>query len=1070
MFEMNIESLAALGEGKEAELSAKNQRSEEEIARYVVDESLTDEARARFFLERGLPVQRMTVLRTVYSLYDAADEEASVCTIVDLLTPVVMGEATAAEEREAAAESLRVLTEDKGVSGAVLVKHVLPLLQRVIKDSTQKAVLSETTGAVRYMMVQGMVPSEIVSREIVPLALSLGDVSHTTEQRVACCRLLAGVCKARIMEPDAAAASFLKVLLALCQDTEVDVRRTMAKHLESVAGAMPAARVRDDVIEEVVELMRDEDAAVQARAVRSAVHMHAVLPPGLFKDQLLPQLVQLMMKHVEESPRSDSASKDGVATGAGGSSSGSASTSSLGGGLAGLGLGGGLNLGAIAMPTVAGEETAISPVVRALADVFGPLVVSLVRHGDVDVSEPTDLDALLKFYRFLASHPETSVRILCAQSLPALAHAMPPTVFARNVLPRMLRLAEDGFDSVREAVSRVIYGVACEIGPKRSTDLLRTPFLSLLHDSHERVSGAMVETVYLWLPAFSTDNLAERAGVLNALLTAVFSSPAAAATGACWRRQVRLMRGLLRIPSLYPNSGAIDHVLGLARSMIETASAPARRAAVHVLIWYLRFAPRAATRAAVGEYIETDLRCGESWWRRALFIDAVGAAVWLFSRAFVKAHLLDSLLDLSEDPVPAVRWRAVRALAQLRIWLMSPQDGEAISCIAQRASEAQDDENRQVAVFAKQAYDELARLDRELSGVDDDAATRTAAAAAAQRMLDPSIRGTPDAWCCSSAFLRCPFLPPDVCVRDSDRELIASERSEPVGGHGVAAGATTAWDAGFDETALLPVDAAVFWLSPGAPPNSEEVARAEAESALASQAAAEEEDETRRMMEERRADARARAEREANAPVSQRARVFDKKRKPGSGAAVAAPPTSGALRAGGAGGRAGRVGAGAAAGLRSRRSSGGRGAAPPGTNRVRSLSSSGASGPTVDPLRAGGLQRRTSGAASTRSGGTASSSRLGRRSMSDEERGHGGQPPGERQRSGGGSRGVAVKEETEEISGTLSGSLPLRRSGGKGAGARGRMSLPRVPGASPPPGGKKTVGSRYSRRPPKGSA
>ena len=69
--------------------------------------------------------------------------------------------------------------------------------------------------------------------------------------------------------------------------------------------------------------------------------------------------------------------------------------------------------------------------------------------------------------------------------------------------------------------------------------------------------------------------------------------------------------------------------------------------------------------------------CGTSWWRRQLFLDACGAACWLFSRAYLKEHFLKCLLPCIEDAVACVRRRAVQSLPLVRLWLKFPKDAGA---------------------------------------------------------------------------------------------------------------------------------------------------------------------------------------------------------------------------------------------------------------------------------------------------------------------------------------------------------------------------------------------------------
>ena len=146
--------------------------------------------------------------------------------------------------------------------------------------------------------------------------------------------------------------------------------------------------------------------------------------------------------------------------------------------------------------------------------------------------------------------------------------------------------------------------------------------------------------------------------------------------------------------------------------LLSQGGALARKAAVHTLVLFVRHAHRGMTRVAALETLLASTRRGNSWWRRLLFLDAVGAAVWLFSRTFVKDKLLPLVLELlkvrvvwrsrvcgwlrgrsgclththpcpgllvyvvlngEQDRIPNVRQRALLTLLGMRRWLVFPK-------------------------------------------------------------------------------------------------------------------------------------------------------------------------------------------------------------------------------------------------------------------------------------------------------------------------------------------------------------------------------------------------------------
>jgi hypothetical protein len=103
-------------------------------------------------------------------------------------------------------------------------------------------------------------------------------------------------------------------------------------------------------------------------------------------------------------------------------------------------------------------------------------------------------------------------------------------------------------------------------------------------------------------------------------------------------------------------------------------------------------------------------------WRRALVVDALGAALWLFSRKRVVADFLPPVVEAARyDPAPPVRLAAVRALPFLRGWLLLPHDADALGSIVSTLVSCTADADERVSKCARCGLEKLARVNAAIS-------------------------------------------------------------------------------------------------------------------------------------------------------------------------------------------------------------------------------------------------------------------------------------------------------------------------------------------------------------------
>ena len=123
-------------------------------------------------------------------------------------------------------------------------------------------------------------------------------------------------------------------------------------------------------------------------------------------------------------------------------------------------------------------------------------------------------------------------------------------------------------------------------------------------------------------------------------------------------------------------------------------------------------------------------------WRRALVVDALGAALWVFSRRRVTADFLPPVLDAARyDPIPSVRLAALRALPALRGWLLLPHDADALNSIVSALVFSISDADERVSACARCGLEKLSRVNAAIVASLGRAAQDPARAAMLQNVL-----------------------------------------------------------------------------------------------------------------------------------------------------------------------------------------------------------------------------------------------------------------------------------------------------------------------------------------------
>ena len=650
---MALSNIMALFEGdfggvKEAEQVRKLAKSPEEIARLAVDEAVPDSERAGVILRRGQTSQRAAVLAAAAWFVDplimGGGTEGAMAALGSALVSALARGDECPEERDAALagiEGLMCAAAARRLPPGALARDVAPLLTSAVMRLEGGEPLARVAGAL--VEAARLLPPEEARAALPALAARVGDVSNPPERRALAGRLVGAALGARSLTGGDLSPGLWELLLNLCQDTEAVVRRALVEQLALLYVAAPDETLRGRIVEELLALLDDEELAVRVDAVRTLVALVRQVPRAVRREALLPRL------------RAQYAAARGV------------------------------GLLADGMRTVLGES--VGALLLALVDageavpVCGEIADTPVPSGDAGA-----VLAVLEFHASLGSHSRVEYRKLCAYNLPAVAAIVGPPLRVSHVVPLVCRLALDGSELVRRTLACGLHEVAARLGGELTVTQLRGAFVALFQDEADHVVSALIDSMRAWLPLFCVDDIAVRTGALAAITPLVLAVAKRRCVALSWRRQVRLLAALRLLPLMTDSEAATRGLLDAVDAAFEGGARPVRAAAVRSMMWIARHAPSGLYRQTMlAGVLSLELVCrGREAWRRALFPEAVGAAVWIFSRAFVKAQLIDPLLSLVKDPVIDVRRAALDAVPRLRPWLVFPKVRRAVVGVGQR--------------------------------------------------------------------------------------------------------------------------------------------------------------------------------------------------------------------------------------------------------------------------------------------------------------------------------------------------------------------------------------------------
>ena len=238
-------------EGLESHLlKQRSLKSDAEVEKFTVDESLDELEKQLLFLTQGHPLQQKRALRSLPGIVREHGRKG-----LDKLASAIQSclATTDQEGHVAAADAFACIVHEKLLGPEEVQECLLPVAMHVINTKRETDVVEAWLASLFAMLP--WLSQASMRADVSDLALSKGQVEETVESRVVCCRIMGAL--APHLDRSALESKLFRKAMALCQDTDAEVRICMCEQLYAFASAV-SPELLPTVLPELFELLEDE--------------------------------------------------------------------------------------------------------------------------------------------------------------------------------------------------------------------------------------------------------------------------------------------------------------------------------------------------------------------------------------------------------------------------------------------------------------------------------------------------------------------------------------------------------------------------------------------------------------------------------------------------------------------------------------------------------------------------------------------------------------------------------------------------------------------------------------------
>ncbi|KAG2445689.1 hypothetical protein HXX76_000297 [Chlamydomonas incerta] len=263
-------------------------KAEEEIAKFTVDEHLSDVERTVLYLNGGQLIQQRHAIANLPTVLKGRGRPAFDAISQPLKAALNRLDSDA---QIATAEAFATIARERLLSPVDLQVCILPTVTRNINREKSE----EETDAWLNTLFEliPLLDKEVLKTEVLSLALSKGDVEGVVGSKTICVRILGALAPRLTWEE--IERSFFKKALSMCQDVDHHIRIASCNQLGAIARIAGRDVVAKTILPELFELLNDEEVQARVASLTTLTSILDLVPSEVRKGQVMP----IMRNHMQ---------------------------------------------------------------------------------------------------------------------------------------------------------------------------------------------------------------------------------------------------------------------------------------------------------------------------------------------------------------------------------------------------------------------------------------------------------------------------------------------------------------------------------------------------------------------------------------------------------------------------------------------------------------------------------------------------------------------------------------------------------------------------------------------------
>uniref|UniRef100_A0A0C9REH0 PPP4R4_0 protein n=1 Tax=Fopius arisanus TaxID=64838 RepID=A0A0C9REH0_9HYME len=584
---------------------------------------------------KGDDIQKLNAIQTLPILL-SEDPQTCIQRLIPKMQQTLPNAST--EFHVAASSTFKTILEQKLVSPSTFTQT---FLQSILNSlDTRDPVLAHAWLETLLDVIE-LLPTDVIRREILPVAVIKGQLSQPVGSRIMCCKIIGKI--STRFDSQLLKKEVLPTVHSLCQDVNSDVRACICLQLHYVAESLGGESVTASLLPSIVELASDEESIVRHASIQTIVYLLPHLQADVIKSTISP----LIKKSCDSALKSDDAVICIISQ----------------------------EFGKLAL----GLEKVLTPPERTWLVKYFRQLSELGMSGPKQAVDKQDLpfssnSMLTERYIECRKH--------CAYNMPAMflfASTSPDDT--DMLLPILTDLSSDPYHLVRRNVACGLHEIARIMGDKNGS--IKCDFMKLVKDDNEQVLQGLVPNIGKTLQLFVESQTISKDSIdlpVMEMGRALLKCEGEIFGTNNWRLSSLMFQQLEVLPKCFPSDYIYNYFVPVALNRaLKARPIPVKLAAGRTFLVFIRYNLKPAQRTELRNKLYTDLSRNTSCYVRMLYIRMMIEAMGIFSSVYFKEHFFSGLLEMTEDPIANIRLKVVTLLPGLKGLLKLPSDKKLLS-------------------------------------------------------------------------------------------------------------------------------------------------------------------------------------------------------------------------------------------------------------------------------------------------------------------------------------------------------------------------------------------------------